>query len=309
MQALSGIEGATYEVLPSHHSDPFRDQVVRAYEDSAGDWQKVLGEQLHFQWGVFGHPDAPRAVSLDEAGLSYLERQLAIATQDGAGDTTLRRVLDVGCGWGATLRHLAQVFPDCPRVDGMNVSAEQLAHCADLVRDVPRPDRVHLYLCDAADIAELPDPEQPYDLVVARGVITHLPPRVYETAVEALARRMRPGSLLLVSETLYSEDFLAHESGLPADTDHLALGHRKSLRYLTDVLREGGFRIRDDRVLPSPEDAARWVLELKSNIDVHFPETAHPPLEAIRRMASDLAVALLQRRVSVHSILAERAPV
>ncbi|MEE1928878.1 methyltransferase domain-containing protein [Streptomyces sp. TRM 70351] len=305
---MNGIDEPTYEVLPSHHSDPFRDHVVRAYEDSAGDWQKVLGEQLHFQWGVFGHPDAPRPVSLDEAGLRHLERQLTLATGMGPGHTTPRRILDVGCGWGATLRHLAQVFPDCPRLDGVNISAEQLAHCADLVRDVLRPGRVHLYLCDAADIAELPDPEQPYDLVVARGVITHLPPQVYETATEAMARRMRPGSLLVVSETLYSEEFLAREPRPPADADHLALGHRKSLRYITDVMRDSGFRVRDERVLPCPEDAARWVLELKSNIDVHFPEEASPPLEAIRRMATDLAVALLRQEASVHSIVAEKGP-
>ncbi|MEU1019068.1 methyltransferase domain-containing protein [Streptomyces sp. NPDC005898] len=305
---MNGIDEPAYEVLPSHRSDPFRAHVVRAYEDSPGDWQKVLGEQLHFQWGVFGHPDSPRPVSLDEAGRRHLERQLALATGDGSGQTTPRRILDIGCGWGATLRHLAQVYPDCPRLDGMNISAQQLAHCAGFVRDVPRPDRVHLYLCDAADIAELPDREQPYDLVIARGVITHLPPQVYETAVEALARRMRPGSLFVVSETLYTEEFLDREPDLPANADHLALRHRKSLRYVTEVLRDGGFRIRDDRVLPCPEDAARWVLELKSNIDVHFPEKASPPLEAIRGMAADLAVALLRQDASAHSIVAERSP-
>ncbi|MYW18918.1 methyltransferase domain-containing protein [Streptomyces sp. SID2955] len=305
---MNGTDKPTYEVLPNHHSDPFRDHVVRAYEDSPNDWQKVLGEELHFQWGVFGHPHAPRPVSLDEAGLRHLERQLALASGDGTGHTTPRRILDVGCGWGATLRHLARVFPDCPRLDGMNISAEQLTHCADRLRDVPRPDRVHLYLCDAADIAELPAPEQPYDLVLARGVVTHLPPQVYETAAAALARRMRPGSLLVVSETLYSEEFLAREPTPPTDADHLALGHRKSLRYVTDVLRASGFRIRDDRVLPCGEDAARWVLELKGNIDVHFPEEASPPLEAIRQMAADLAVALLRQEASVHSIVAERGP-
>ncbi|BBC91342.1 MULTISPECIES: SAM-dependent methyltransferase [Streptomyces] len=305
---MNGTDESTYEVLPSRQSDPFRDHVVRAYEDSPADWQKVIGEQLHFQWGVFGHPDAPRPVSLDEAGLRYLEQQLALATGERTGHTRPQRILDVGCGWGATLRHLAQVFPGCPRLDGVNISAEQLAHCAGLVRDVPRPGRVRLYLCDAADIAELPDPEQPYDLALARGVITHLPPRVYEAATAALSRRMRPGSLLVVSETLYSEEFLAREPRLPADADHLALEHRKSLRYVTDVMRDNGFRIRDERVLPCAEDAARWVLELKSNIDVHFPKEASPPLEAIRRMAADLAVALLRREASVHSIVAERIP-
>ncbi|MYQ93601.1 hypothetical protein GTY20_20960 [Streptomyces sp. SID4946] len=140
---MNGTAEPTYEVLPSHQSDPFRDHVVRAYEDSPADWQKVIGEQLHFQWGAFDHPDAPRPVSLDEAGLRYLEQQLALATGERPGHTRLRRILDVGCGWGATLRHLAQFFPDCPRLDGVNISAEQLTYCAGLVRDVPRPGSRH----------------------------------------------------------------------------------------------------------------------------------------------------------------------
>ncbi|MGW1604242.1 SAM-dependent methyltransferase [Streptomyces eurythermus] len=247
--------------------------------------------------------DSPRPVSLDEAGHRYLERQLETAAEFGLGDPGPRRILDVGCGWGATLRHLADVFPDCPRLDGVNVSAEQLAYCA---RKMAGTDRVRLYLCDAADIAELPDSDQPCDLVVARGAITHFPPRVYESAAAALARRMRPGGLLVVSETLYTEEFLAGQQPSPVDADHLALEHRKSLRYLTDVLRHTGFRIRDERVLPTQEDAARWVLDLKSNIDVHFPQGASPPLEAIRNMAGALAVALLRHEASVHSIVAER---
>ncbi|QNT91973.1 Methyltransferase domain protein [Streptomyces griseofuscus] len=303
---MKHTDAPTYETLPTRRSDPFRDHVVRAYEDSVEDWQKVIGEQLHFQWGVFGHPDAPRPVSLDEAGLRHLERQLALALDEVGEHTRPERILDLGCGWGATLKHLAQVFPDCSRLDGVNISSVQLAHCAALVRGLEQPDRVRLYLCDVADVSELPDPDQPYDLALARGVITHLPPQVYEAMITALARRMRPGAVLIVSETLYSEEFLAREPHPPEDADPLALGHRKSLRYVTDVLRDGGFRIRDDRVLPSAEDAARWVLELKSNIDVHFPEAASPPLDGIRRMATDLAVTLLRQEASVHSIIAER---
>nr|BFD82067.1 hypothetical protein StreXyl84_14680 [Streptomyces sp. Xyl84] len=300
---MKAVGGPVYEVVTGRRTDFFREQVVRAYRDAPGDWQKVLGEQLHFQWGVFGRPDAPRPVSLDEAGLMHLERQLAVAAGHGLRNRTPQRILDVGCGWGGTLRHLAAVFPDCPRLDGINVSAEQLDHCA---ARAGQTDRVHLFLCDAADIAGLPDAEQPYDLVTARGAITHFPPHVYESAVEALARRMRPGGLFVISETLYSEELLSAERQLPLDADHLALGHRKSLRYVTGVLRDSGFRVLDERVLPSPEDAARWVLELKSNIDVHFPQQASPPLEAIRTMAADLAVALLQKDASVHSIVAQR---
>ncbi|MET9148193.1 methyltransferase domain-containing protein [Streptomyces sp. NPDC004042] len=300
---MSPVARPGYEVVPGGPADAFRDHVVRAYQDAPGDWQKVLGEQLHFQWGVFGHPDSPRPVSLDEAGLRHLQCQLAVADAFGLRHPAPRRILDVGCGWGATLRYLAADFPDCPRLDGINISAEQLAYCAG---QSDGTDRIRLYLCDAADIAGLPDGAQPYDLVLARGAITHFPPQVYERAAEALARRMRPGGLLVVSETLYSEEVLAAEQQLPLEEDQLALGHRKSLRYVTEVLRDSGFRVLDERPLPSPEDAARWVLELKSNIDAHFPHGASPPLEAIRAMAAELATALLQRRASVHSIVAER---
>ncbi|MFH8562544.1 SAM-dependent methyltransferase [Streptomyces sp. NPDC017988] len=303
---MTGPNERAYAVLPSRNSDTCREHVARAYQDDPADWQKVLGEDLHFQWGVYDHADPHHVVSLDEAGFRHLEQQLAIAADFHSASFAPQRILDVGCGWGATLRHLATMFPACPRIDGINISSEQLIHCADRLRDVPGPERVHLYLCDAADIDELPDKEEPYDLVLARGAITHFPPEVLETAVEALARRLQPDGLFIISETFYGEDFLAAQPPIPSDIDHLALRHRKSLDSVTGVIEDAGLRVRDRRELPSQQEAARWVLELKANIDAHFPKEASPPIEAIRGMAADLALTLLQHNASVHSIIASR---
>lgn len=122
----------------------------------------------------------------------------------------------------------------------------------------------------------------------------------------ALAERVRAGGRLVISETFYTEDFIANEPDIPGENDHLALAHRKSLPYAGSVLRDSGFDVLDERVLPGNADAARWLLELRGNIEAHFPEGANPPLEAIRAVAIPLSIALLQDRVSAYSIIAER---
>jgi cyclopropane fatty-acyl-phospholipid synthase-like methyltransferase len=294
------VNGIT--VIEGARSHPYREAVTRAYDDSPDDWRKVLGDLLMFQWGIYSHPDSRRPVSLDEAGVRHLDTQLELAGLSAPERPRMLRILDLGCGWGYTLHHLAGLFPECPRLDGVNISKRQLEYCARYFVRPETMERISLYL----DIGLLPDPGQPYDLAVVRGAITHFPHDLFEAATTALATRLREGGLVVISETLYNEEITSKQSATPPDTDHLAIGYRKSPEYLTRVLQSNGFTIRDMRILPSNSDAAQWLLQLKSNIEAYFPDGAAPPLEAIREMADDLAIALLERQVSAYSIIAER---
>ncbi|MDJ1135654.1 SAM-dependent methyltransferase [Streptomyces iconiensis] len=300
-------ESAGYRVIGGHQKNhPYLEKVASAYEDSPEDWRKVLGDLLHFQWGVYDHPDSPRPVSLDEAGTRHLERQLQLAGLTAPDRPRMRRVLDLGCGWGATLHQLARAFPECDCLEGVNISRQQLEYSADFVTRHGEKRRVPLYLCDAAEISRLPDPERLYDLVVLRGAITHFPYQLYEVTMAALSARMREGGLLVVSETLYSEEFIAAEPAVPQEDDHLAIGYRKTPEYFAKVLSQSGFAVRDMRVLPSYSDAAHWLLELKSNIETRFPHGTPPPLAAIRDVSVPLSIALLEERVGAYSVIAER---
>lgn len=86
-------------------------------------------------------------------------------------------VCDVGCGTGAVLRHLARYIPDIGACIGYDISetAIGLARAA-----CTKGMEFH-----QADIARMPAPHQPYDLVLVMDVLEHLPD--YFGFLEALA--------------------------------------------------------------------------------------------------------------------------
>ena len=281
--------------------DPYRERVEKVYEGDADIWQQVLGESLFFHLGVYDGADR----SLTEAAVAYLEAQLELAGL-GADDQPPDRVLDVGCGWGSVLVHLARRFPSCDRFDGINISAPQLEYAARIVAANGIAERVTLHRCDAQDIDLLPDPATAYDLVVARGCVAHFTDAVLERAAAALSRRTRPGGILVIAEVLYADPD-TYRSAIPDSADRLGCGHRKSPGQLMDVLRRNSFTVKDSRVLPAAEDAARWFTTVKDNIDERFPGRAPlPALDELRAVATNLAGPLARGEVLPYSIVAIR---
>ncbi|MEV0265850.1 class I SAM-dependent methyltransferase [Streptomyces sp. NPDC050617] len=297
---------ALFDIIRGPAVDTYQEKVTLTYQDDPQLWSRAIGENLLFQWGIYNHPDSPRPVSLDEAGVRFFDRQLELAGVTAPGRPSPQRILDLGCGWGFTLAYLARLFPACPRLDGINISRQQLEHCARHVARQGTSDRTHLYLCNARDVDRLPDPGRPYDLVIIRGVITHFPNELYETSIRDLAKRVGPGGTLVISENLYNGDLTAYESAIPDETDRLACGHRKTPEYVAKVLEGNEFTVRDNRVLPSNTDVAHWLLEVRSNIETHFPEKTVDALEELRVLAQNLSIALLQDKFSAYSIIAER---
>jgi cyclopropane fatty-acyl-phospholipid synthase-like methyltransferase len=289
-------------VVAGPTADPYQDRVAETYADPPGLWRKAIGDHLMFQFGVYDDPSDGADVSLDDAGVRYLDRQLELAAPGRP-----ERVMDLGCGWGFTLRYLADRFPDC-RVDGVNISRVQLEYCADDLAAHGLADRVNLYLCNARDVALLPDDGVPYDLVTIRGAISHFPYDVYEAAVRGLASRVRPGGRLVISENLYRTAPGGYRSEIPDTVDRMACGYRKTPAYLTKVLTEHGFAVRDMRVLPSNADAVRWLQQTKENIETRIAPDVRGAIDELRVIADNWSAALRRGEVSTYSVIAERVP-
>lgn len=132
-----------------------------------------------------------------------------------------RRALDLGCGAGLNLDHLAEYAQPV----GTDFSEEALHFCRQ---------RGHNLLAKA-DAAQLPFPDGSFDIITALDVIEHLDDDLL--ALTELRRVMRPGGLLIISVPAYPV--------LWSYWDEI-LGHRN--RYTTGSMRKvveaAGLRVR-----------------------------------------------------------------
>lgn len=310
------MQQPNYQVIRDINTDSYEQKVVQTYCEEPEHWRKAIGDTLLFQFGVYEDATPSLAPSsklkptaaLDESSVRYFEQQLFLAGVTGSDRPAMRRILDIGCGWGYILKHLAERYPECQRLDGVNVSAQQLNYCARLHAGQGLSDRINLFLCNAQDIGLLPDPDDRYDLVIIRGVISHFPNALYEKAMRALFTRVRPGGKVIISDNLYNVEPESYQSDTPDSVDRLACRHQKTPAYFRQVLEDSGFTVKDFRVLPSNVDVARWLMDSKANIERHFPQGVGGALEELRVLAENWSVALLKDQVSTYSVIAQKSP-
>ncbi|MBS9424355.1 SAM-dependent methyltransferase [Photorhabdus caribbeanensis] len=296
-----------YHIIRGETTNDYESKVVQTYCEDPERWRKVIGDTLLFQCGIYDDPASKPPISLDESGIRYFDRQLLLAGLETKIERPpIRRILDIGCGWGYILKYLAERFPECKRLDGVNISEQQLRYCAEFHAQYGLSERINLYLCNAQDIDRLPDPQEPYDLVIIRGVISHFPNSLYEKAMCALFKRMNTGGQVIISDNLYNVELDNYKSDTPDIIDRLACANRKTSGYFRQVLEESGFVIKDMRVLPSNIDAMHWLLDVKANIERNFPKGVGGPLEELRVLAENFSVALVKNYMSVYSAVVQK---
>src|SRR5262245_28873696 len=132
-------------------------EAVQAHYDAGNDFYRLwLDTTLSYSCALWDEADP--ADTLDAAQ----RRKIAYHARQARAAGT-RRVLDVGCGWGAVLRHLVEI-EDVRHATGLTLSRGQ----AEWVQAWRDP-RIEVRLEDWADHL----PPAPYDAIISIGAFEH----------------------------------------------------------------------------------------------------------------------------------------
>lgn len=173
------------------------------------------------RWVHLGHWDAPPAPAESEARGAFARAQARL-DEVLLGMADLRdgqRVLDVGCGFGASLEAVDRGFSGM-RLAGVNIDPRQLELCRTLA---PRAgNRMEWH---EADACRLPFADASFDRVLCIEAMFHFASR--RAFFAEAARVLAPGGVLVASDILLPQvDPLIAEGFGPwpeGDADHRAL--------------------------------------------------------------------------------------
>lgn len=182
--------------------------IAHHYDVSNEFYRIVLGPSMTYSCAVWDSPGS-RLEDAQAAKYELISRKLAL--QPGM------RLLDIGCGWGGMVMHVAQHHR--VRAVGVTVSRRQAELAAKRVAEAGLGDKVEIRLQDYRDVRD-----GPYDAISSIGMFEHVGFAQLGAYFDRLFDLLPPGGRIL-----------NHAIGRPAPTRTHAL-RRTSTRF-----RRGGF--------------------------------------------------------------------
>ncbi|MER6415875.1 class I SAM-dependent methyltransferase [Streptomyces humidus] len=256
----------------------------------------VLGPSMVYSCAYWESADG----SLEDAQRDKLElvcRKLDLSSG--------QRLLDVGCGWGATAIHAAREHG--VRVVGITLSQEQAAHARKRVAEAGLTDRVEIRVQDYRDVSD-----GPFDAISSIGMAEHVGSDRYLEYAHVLYALLKPGGRLLNHQIARrpQHDENAYDVDAFIDAYVFPDGELAPVGTTIGHLERAGFEVRD---LESIREhyvltLRRWVDRLEAGWDRAVRLTGPGRARVWLLYMAASAVAFERNHIGVNQVLAVRTP-
>jgi cyclopropane-fatty-acyl-phospholipid synthase len=190
-------------------------------------------------------------MTLEEA--QYAKRKLAL---DKLGLKPGMTLLDIGSGWGSTMRHAVEEYD--VNVIGLTLSENQLAHCEQKFAEMDSPRRKEVRLQGWEHF------DEPVDRIVSLGAFEHFADGAGDAGYQRYATFFKKYYNLLPDDGR----MLLHTIVVPTAEEGKAMGLKTTmtlLRFISFILKE----IYPGGKLPQVEQVDRYSTEAGFKIERH----------------------------------------
>ncbi|MBI2684022.1 MAG: class I SAM-dependent methyltransferase [Actinobacteria bacterium] len=267
--------------------------IAHHYDVGNAFYERVLGPAMTYSCAVWETSDT----TLEEAQAAKHElicRKLALRPG--------MRLLDIGCGWGAMVRHAA--LHHGVHAVGVTISERQAAWARERIATEGLADRVEIRVQDYRDI-----PDGPFDAISSVGMFEHVGIDEMPLYLATCASLLGPGGRLLnhgitrptagaaISPTSFVGSFVFPDAALP------------EVGALVSATHEAGLEVRHVETLR--EHYARtlraWVTNLEAQWDECVADSGEGRARVWRLYMAGSAVRFEEGAIQVHQVLAVRA--
>lgn len=251
--------------------EPFYDEVQAHYDLSDDFFALFLDPTRTYSCAYFERDD----MTLQEAQLAKIDLAL------GKCDLRPRqRLLDIGCGWGATMRRAVEKFD--VRVVGLTLSRNQFEYVQEQLADLGERAEVRLQGWEQFD--------EPVDRIVSIGAMEHFKEKRYAAFFEKCHRLLPEGSRMLLHSIVWPEREYFERPG-----NELTHEDVQFVKFIGRTIFPGG-QLRAPSIIRRYAEAAGFRIEREHSLQPHYAKTLD--LWAARlEAARDRALELVSREV------------